>query len=319
MPAAFLLMLACVLWALSFPAVKALHLEQGTRMPWAGPGFLAAWLQVARFGMAAVLLLPIVMRRAKPNRKEWEQGAWLAFWGGAGMFFQADALAYTNASTSAFLTQAYCVILPLIACARLKKAPELKIVIATVMVVAGGAILAGISRTSLRMGRGEQETILAAFIFTFQILTLEHPRYAENRGTVVTFTMCVAIAALFLPVAAAMAPHASDLITAGASLPALLLVFSLALFCSVGAYGLMNTWQPKVSSTEAGLIYTTEPVFTAVLAMFLPELLAKLVGHPYENEVLTRALWQGGGLIVGANVLMQWKRRPHEPSIAPAP
>jgi drug/metabolite transporter (DMT)-like permease len=318
MPVLFLI-LACVLWAVSFPIVKALHLEQTARLPAATPAFLAAWIQFARFSLAALVLLPVVARMPRPTRKEWTQGIWLAVWGGLGMALQADALAYTEASTSAFLTQAYCVILPLIACARLKKAPSLRVIVATILVMAGGAILAGLRLDSLKLGRGEQETLLAAFIFTGQILTLENPKYAGNRGTTVTFTMCLAIGLLFLPIAAWMAPHVSDVVTAGASWPSFVLVAALALFCSVGAYGLMNTWQPRVPATEAGLIYTTEPVFTACMAMFLPGLLGRLTGREYPNETLTLSLFAGGSLIVAANLLMQWKRPPHEPAIAPAP
>jgi drug/metabolite transporter (DMT)-like permease len=136
---------------------------------------------------------------------------------------------------------------------------------------------------------------------------------------VVTFSMCAAIALIFLPVTAMLAPAPGTLIAAGASWPAFLLVLMLSLFCSVGAYGLMNSWQPRVSATEAGLIYTTEPVFTAAFVLFLPVLLGQLAGQTYANESLTRSLIAGGTLILAANLLMQWKHRPHPPSIAPAP
>jgi drug/metabolite transporter (DMT)-like permease len=116
-----------------------------------------------------------------------------------------------------------------------------------------------------------------------------------------------------------LAPAPGTLIAAGASWPAVLLVLMLSLFCSVGAYGLMNSWQPRVSATEAGLIYTTEPVFTAAFVLFLPVLLGQLAGQTYANESLTRSLIAGGTLILAANLLMQWKHRPHPPSIAPAP
>jgi hypothetical protein len=111
----FFLILACALWGLSFPVVKALHLEQTSRLPGVGSEFLAAWIQVARFGLGALILLPFAWRRGWPTRLEWRQGMWLACWGGLGMVVQADGLAHTDASTSAFLTQAYCVILPWVA------------------------------------------------------------------------------------------------------------------------------------------------------------------------------------------------------------
>ena len=77
----------------------------------------------------------------------------------------------------------------------------------------------------------------------------------------------------------------------------------------------MNSWQPRLPATEAGLIYTTEPLFTAGFAMFLPALVAGWVGQTYPNESLNASLIVGGSLIVLANVLMQWKRPPHHSSV----
>lgn len=317
MPVLFLIV-ACALWAVSFPIVKALDYEQSARLGGVSQAFLAAWLQMARFGLAALLMAPFLIHR-RPTRREVAQGGWLALWGGIGMALQAWGLTRTEASTSAFLTQAYCVILPLIACVRTRSAPTTRTLIATAMVVIGGAILSGVRPGTLNIGEGELATLAAAFIFTFQILTLENPKYENNRGLVVTFAMCAWITMIFLPVSWLLAPSPALLIEAGASWPAFTLIFALALLCSVGAYGLMNCWQPRVSATEAGLIYTIEPVFTAGFVMFLPVLLGRLVGHPYPNETLTFSLISGGSLILSANVLMQWKRPPHPPAIAPAP
>jgi drug/metabolite transporter (DMT)-like permease len=315
----FFLILACALWGLSFPVVKVLHLEQTSRLPGVGSEFLAAWIQVARFGVGALILLPFAMRRGWPTRLEWRQSMWLAWWGGLGMVMQADGLAHTDASTSAFLTQAYCVILPLVACARLRRLPGKRTVVATLLVMIGGGILSGVRPGDLRIGRGELETLVAACFFTMQILTLEHPKYRGNRGTQVTLLMCVGIAALMLPVTAVLAPEPAMIVTAGASWAAFGLVAVLALFCSVGAYLLMNVWQPRISATEAGLIYTTEPVFTAVYVLFLPAWIAQVTGAGYPNERLTTEMLAGGGLILVANLLMQLKRPPHRPAIAPAP
>lgn len=302
----FFLIVACALWGLSFPVVKALHLDQTARVPGVSSEFLAAWMQVARFGLGALMLLPFVLRHRFP-RNEVRQGLLLALWGGLGMAIQADGLAYTPASTSAFLTQAYCVILPMWACLRTRSLPGRRLVIATLLVMIGGAVLSGIKPDDLRLGRGEIETLVASFIFTFQILTLENPKYEGNRSLPVTFIMCGGIALLFLPITFLLAPSSAAVLTAGASWPTAFFIVILALCCSVGAYLLMNHFQPKVSATEAGLIYTTEPVFTAGYSLFLPVLLA---GQAYPNETLTTTLIVGGLLIVAANVLMQWKRKP---------
>lgn len=303
------LVLACVLWGLSFPLIKALHLEQASRLPEASSVFLAAWMQVARFGIGALMLAPVTSRYGKITRGEFRQGSELALWGGVGMALQADGMAYTSASTSAFLTQAYCVLLPLWACLKFRKLPAARIVVAVGLVMAGGAVLAGVRPENLRLGRGEIETLAAACVFTLQILVLERPAFAGNRAPPVTFVMFAGIAALFLPVAACLAPSASAMSGAGASWPAMAILAALALFCSVGAYLLMNTFQPRVTSTEAGLIYTVEPVFTALFALFLPAMLGVLIGQNYSNETITRSLLLGGGLILAANLLVVWKPR----------
>jgi drug/metabolite transporter (DMT)-like permease len=313
------LVLASALWGLSFPVVKALHLEQSARIPGVSSEFLAAWMQVGRFGLGALILLPFFLKRRRPSAPELRQGFWLAVWGGAGMALQADGLAHTAASTSAFLTQAYCVILPMIACLRLRRKPESRTIIATILVMAGCAVLSGMKPGDLRMGRGELETLAAAFVFTFQILTLEKPEYRTNRGLTVTFVMCVGIALLMLPLAALTAPAPSALWEAGASWQSFGLVGVLAVFCSVGAFLLMNHWQPRISATEAGLIYTMEPVFTGIYVMFLPQWLAAFSGGGYPNEVPGTPMILGGGLILAANILMQLKQKPHRPAIAPAP
>jgi drug/metabolite transporter (DMT)-like permease len=307
---ALMLILACALWGLSFPLIKALNGEQGARLPEATSVFLAVWLQMARFGMAAVVMLPFVIR-ARLTRKELVQGFWLAAWGGVGMALQAWGLGYTEASTSAFLTQAYCVILPLVACVKTRCLPRWKTCTATLLVMIGGAILSGVEPGDLRIGKGETATLVAALVFTFQILTLENSKYSGNRGLAVTFAMSAFIAVIFLPVSFLLASEPSLMIRAGASWPSFGIVLALALFCSVAAYGLMNSWQPRVPATEAGLIYTTEPIFTAGFAMFLPGILAGLVGGEYANESMTVSLLTGGSLIAAANLLMQWKRKAH--------
>ena len=311
---ALLLILACVLWGLSFPLVKALHLEQTAQVPGASSFFLAAWLQTARFGLGALILVPFMAGRKAPTPREIRQALVLACWGGFGLWLQADALAYTDASTSAFLTQAYCVFLPLWACLRRRQWPGSRVTAATLLVIAGGAILSGWRLGHLRLGRGETETIGAAFLFTFQILALENPRDAGNRGAMVTFVMFIATALLLLPSTLISAPGLTACVRAGASFPALGIVCLLALLCSVGAYLLMNIWQPKVSATEAGLIYTTEPVFTAVLVLFLPALLGRFIHQSYPNESLSPQMIIGGSLILAANLLIQWKRPPDLPA-----
>ncbi len=304
-----LLIAATALWGVSFPLIKCIMQEQATLLPGAGSWFLSSWTMATRFALAAVIILPWVLRSGiRPD--EWKQGGILAFWCGFGMWFQADGLAHTAASTSAFLTQAYCLFLPLWFAIRHRKFPGARVLLATLMVLAGGAWLSGLSPGNLSLGRGETETLIAALFFTFQILALENPRYAANRGLPVAMVMFTAIALLFTPITLLTAPTPSAVLVVAGSVDVLGLLLAVTVFSTVGAYGLMIGFQRGVSATEAGLIYCCEPVFTAIYVLFLPALIGRWTGNDYPNEVWTTAMIGGGLLITIANVLMQSGPRP---------
>jgi hypothetical protein len=229
---------------------------------------------------------------------------------------QADGLAHTSASTSAFLTQAYCILLPLWHCLSRRIVPGWPLLVSTILVVWGIAILSGFNWTTLHMGRGEWETLGAALCFTFQIILLERPAYADNRPLPVTALMFLGFAAWSLPVALATAPHPQALLAVWASPAAIAHLAVLAAVCSVLAYGLMITWQPKIPATEAGLIYCFEPVCASAFALFLPAWLSGWTAVPYTNETVTASLLAGGVLITLANFLLQW-RGPGGPAATP--
>jgi hypothetical protein len=59
-----------------------------------------------------------------------------------------------------------------------------------------------------------------------------------------------------------------------------------------------------VTAVEAGIIYCAEPVYAALLALFLPGLISGLTGISYPNESIGWQLAVGGGLVTVANVWM---------------
>ena len=302
------LLIATLLWAVSFPFVQILYIEQRALVPGATTFFLSILLMASRFGMATLLLLPWVLPYIKTyTAREWQQGLWLALFGGVGMWLQADALAYTKASTCAFITQGYCVFLPIYHALRSRRSPGWHTIVAVVLVVIGVGWLSGVKPNDLRLGRGEWETLLAALIFTMQILCLENPRYQGNRSMPITWVMFLGITLFATPCTFLLTEKSSDIYTALASPAALGLIATMAILCSIGAYGLMNRWQGFVSSVEAGLIYCAEPVFTSIIALFLPAIVGIWMGRSIANESLTIALIGGGILITIANVIVQCK------------
>jgi drug/metabolite transporter (DMT)-like permease len=183
--------------------------------------------------------------------------------------------------------------------------PPLKIILCITIVLAGVAVLANLNFQEFKLGRGELETIIASLLFAGQILLLELPRYKANRPAHFSVVMFFAMALLSAPLVAATAPNLQACLHAYSSPAAYGILALLVLVCTIGGYLLMNRWQPRVTATEAGLIYCIEPVLASALALFLPAWFSAWTNLNYANEQLTARLLIGGGLITAANVLLQ--------------
>ncbi len=178
------------------------------------------------------------------------------------------------------------------------------------LVLAGIGVLAGLDWRTLRLGRGEWETLGCSVFFTGQILWLERPRYAANRPAHATTVMFAVLALVSAPLALGRAAGAGQLAAAFVGSPEiLLLLLALTGFCTLATFSLMNHWQKYLEATEAGLIYCIEPVWTSLMSLCLPGWLAMWTGIAYANEVPTLKLLVGGGLITLANAGLQFSPR----------
>lgn len=105
----------------------------------------------------------------------------------------------------------------------------------------------------------------------------------------------------------ALAPSPAALLVLAASPSWWTITLVLTLACTLFCFVVMNTWQPRVTPTEAGLIYTIEPLSASVLALFVPVYLSSWFAIEYANERTTWRLLAGGALLTAANVLVQWR------------
>lgn len=308
-----MLILANACWALSFPTMKAVEAYQRGVFADSSSWFITSLSLVVRFGLAAIVMLLIcapTLRRL--TRLEIWEGVGLGFFGGIGLVFQMDGLAHTAASTSAFLTQFYCLLIPLIVAWQSRRWPSPTVVVSSLMVIAGVAVLSNVDWQNLRIGRGELETIVASTIFTGQILWLQRTKFAANNVNHFTLVMFVVTALVCLPVVLATAPGQLPLREAFLTGPMLVLMAILAGVCTLGGYVLMNYWQPRLTATQAGLLYCLEPIFASVFAMFLPGWFSAMAGINYANEKIGWNLVLGGGLITIANALIQLQPLPKD-------
>lgn len=301
-----MLLVANFFWGLSFPVIKALGLLHERIIPEAGTWFSTLYMVAPRFALG-VLILAICWPRqlVRVTRGELIQGVAIGLFAAGGMLFQNDGLQFTSASTSAFLTQLYALLIPLWLALRRRRNPGARIWVCCALVLAGVAILGRFDWRELRFGRGEAETLVSSLFFMGQILWLEKKEFAANDAGRLTLVMFATQALVFVAATFVLAPNAEALLRPWSSVPWLGFTLTLTLLCTIGAYWLMNAWQPKITATEAGLIYCVEPIFASVMAAFLPAWFSAWAGVDYENERVTWTLLVGGGLITLANVLLQ--------------
>lgn len=309
--ALMMLLLANLFWGISFPLIKVMALTQQSVVPASSNWFITAMSVAPRF-LLAVSAMAVLARKqllGGVTALEGRQGVLLGLSTAIGMFFQNDGLQFTDASTSAFLTQFYALMIPVWVALRSRRLPPPVVWLCSALVLAGVGILGHFDVRTMRMGRGELETLLSSVFFMWQIFTLEDRRYLGNRVMPVTVAMFATQAVIFTMLALGTAPQPADFLRMWGSGAWVGFTLLLTLFCTIGSFTLMNKWQPKITATEAGLIYCAEPVFTAVLALFLPGMFSLWAGVSYANERVTWHLLAGGGLITVANILIQLRPR----------
>jgi drug/metabolite transporter (DMT)-like permease len=300
-----MLLLANLFWGLSFPTIKALALVHETVMPGSSGGFITAMLVMPRYVLAALVMAVWQARRlGAVTRVEVRQGIELGVFTSLGVLLQNDGLQFTQASTSAFLTQLYAILIPAWVALRQRRNPGARAWLAGALVLAGVAILGRFDWRTWSFGRGEWETLLGSVFFAGQILCVARKTFAGNDALRVTTVMFVTQSLIFSVFAIFAVPDVAAVGLLWTSAPWVGLTLVLTGLCTLWAINLMNRWQPKITAIEAGLIYCIEPIFGALFALFLPALYSRWSGIDYANETATWSLLIGGGLITLANALV---------------
>jgi len=301
-----MLVLATLCWAVSFPVVKTLMTLSAGFSAQGGTLFATALAAAPRYVLATLLMLAFGGRSIRAfTRGEWVQGGVVGLFSIAGSLLQTDGLQFTSASTSAFLTQLTAILVPAWLALRTRRSPSLLTWACCGLVLVGVAILGHFNWSTMRFGRGELETLACACFYAGQIVWIGKKEFGGNKAGRVTLVMFAVQAVGLSGFAMVTAPSLGALVVPWTSPVWVGLTLVLAVVCSIGAFFLMTRWQPVITPTEAGLVYCAEPIFTSILALFLPGLLSSLALIHYANEKATLALVVGGGLVTVANVLIQ--------------
>lgn len=306
--AAGMLLLACAGQGVGFVVGKASLLAQAPLVAGESSWFVAAQNLAPRFIVGVLLLVAFYgVRVLQLTRQEWKQAAFLAGTSFVGCLFQVDGMQRTSASVAAFITQFYVVLIPCWTALLQSRRPRWVEIAAVALVLAGMAVLAGIDWRTLRIGSGELAVMTGAVFFSFMLFSINWPGFAANRperATAGMFALEAVAFALLCPLlqqspGSTLAPlHSPEWVG---------LIIAAAVIASAGPFILVTRWQRFMPATEAGLIYSLGPVFSALTGLFLPALIAGATQVVYPNEALTTALVGGGVLIFAANALVQLK------------
>lgn len=329
-----------LLWGLSFPLTKTINLqvdEQFSILAEDSSTALrltaAAWLIFCRFLVAfslfAIFYRPL-FRRA--GRAEWLAGTYIGAFFVIGLILQIIALATIPASRSGFLTSLVAVFTPLLSALLFRLKPPPPVLFGVAVALLGVAVLTGlveIGAGGVHLAEdawrawtpGDSLTTLAAVFFAGQIMLVD--RYGRRLdAAALTPGMFASTAVFGLLTFLAARPFVPETPVGGwlvmsARPDFWTLILALSVFSSVLAFNWMNTYQHYVSASQAGIIYTLEPVCAAAAAMVLPGLLSYLFAVNYENERIVLPMLLGGGLIIAANLLSLWpharRRKPPAP------
>lgn len=324
----FMAMVGCnVLWGISFPLMAIINrLVTGQQLAVGAPlGLsqaaalsltLAAFYLVIRFLCALAMLrvlLPSTVRDITPN--EWRRGLWVGLFSGLGMVLQVVGLGEIPASRSGFLTSLSVVITPLLMVAIERRFPRPFVVLGCIVACAGTAVLCGLFDP--RSGSfafdgvlmtGDVLTIIASALFGVAIIVIDRSSQGI-KAEHLTAGMLLGVALVSVPVLicciSALPEPATQLLAWGRFIlqPSFLgLTLAMSLICTVVPFFWMNKYQHYFSPAHASLIYTLEPIFATLWALFIPGLLAPIFGVDYASERPGFELICGGGLILLGNV-----------------
>lgn len=213
-----------------------------------------------------------------------------------GMVVQHIGLDYTSEAVSAFLTSLTVIFVPLVIWMLFGDRPPLSAYLGIALAVPGVWLMSGISATSgagIHFGIGEALGLACAIAFSFHLISVNAFTPLENpwRMALAQFAVAAVLCWLVSLVLFLRAPaFDTSVLSSFAWWRDILL---LALGPTVIGFGLMTIFQPQISPVRAVLIYMLEPVFAATFAWY------------WSGSAMTAGMILGGGLILGANAVVE--------------
>jgi drug/metabolite transporter (DMT)-like permease len=295
--ASLALLIATLFWGASFTWAKAagervLHaagLPPGAAL---GPILVLGW----RFIVAGILWI-ILFPRA---RRGWSAASVtrtliIGVPLGIGMMSQHLGLDRTSEAVAAFLTSLTIIFVPLMMTIALRKPPRATMWIGVITAAVGIYLMTG--PTPRGFGWGELFGLFASILFSIYILAVNALTPLDDP---IRLTAGQFFVAGFISLFTCLFVKGGEQVMLSRQAVTLVLAknvvwsFSLlVIFATLGAYGILNRFQPRVDATRAALIYMVEPVFASAFAWWMT------------GRGLQRAGLIGAALILLANLVVE--------------
>ncbi len=220
----------------------------------------------ARFSVAAILFTFIFFNKLRAIQKSTlRKGILLGILLGVGLSLQTIGLNYTTASKSSFITGMLVIFTPLAQVIMKRKIPKLATLIGVVIVSIGLYFLTSPEGNGINIG--DVLTLISAIIFGIHIVYLDVVTQKENvlHITFLQIAVTALIGIFCIPLETPKLIFSSTFIW---------LVLYLGFLATVLTLTIQTKFQKETTPTRAAIIYTFEPVVTAILAyIFLQEFL----------------------------------------------
>ncbi len=260
-----ILLFVTLLWSATFVVVKE------------ALGNISSMLFIGlRFLIAGVILLPIIVKK----KLAWKNtniypllllGALLFL----GFASQTVGLKYTSATKSAFLTGSAVAIIPIIQLILERKKPKVGSVIGVVLVLLGVVFLSGgnsiltlLADIATNFNLGDSLTLICAIFFALYVVYLDILSSSYNFWILLTMQIVVAMILAFI---FAFIFHfvGYELALINFTPQLSFGLFYTAIFATLVTTMLQTKYQKLVSPTKAGIVYSFEPIFAAIIAFIV--------------------------------------------------
>lgn len=235
----------------------------------------------ARFLLAAAVLAPFALKDGlKPlwRARYWGLGIGVLIAGGFGL--QTWALTRIGPSRSAFLTSFYVFFTVLIEWVVLRRRPGWPVAIGAVLAVVGVGVMTG-AGLGEPVAAGDAATLLCALVFAGQMVALSQAlrRFGSKQILLLEIATCglLSVPGAFL---FDRPPHVAWNGTV------LFAVAYLGVVATVLVLGLQNYGQARTTASRAGVMFSSEPVWTAIFS-------ALVLG-----DRLSAREWSGASLVM---------------------